>query len=266
MNKQIAFIGCGNMGEAILESLLAKRLFKRSQISVADSRASRRSSIKKAYGIKVYSSNSDAIKGCDIVLLAIKPQNMADLLMELGPKLKEKLIISIAAGVSISYIGKRTGAKRIMRVMPNTPALVGVGISALSSSGAARASDIRISNKIFGSFGEVISLGEKDMDAVTAISGSGPAYFFLLMEAMIGAALSLGINRRVAEALVSQTSLGAAMLQNYTDLHPSVLRKKVTSKGGTTEAALKVFKKRKFESIIRQAITAASKRAKEISK
>lgn len=266
MNKQIAFIGCGNMGEAILKGLLQKKVFKRSQINVSDIRASRRGYIKKAYRVKTHLSNIKAVKTCDIVLLAVKPQDIEGVLKQLKPGLKQKLIITIAAGVSTDYIRRKTGAKRIVRVMSNIPVLAGAGMSVISSADTAGASDIRSSNKIFGSFGKVVFLNEKYMDAVTAVSGSGPAYCFLLMETMIEAAISLGINKRIAERIVSQTVFGACILQNYTDLPPSTLRRKVTSKGGTTEAAIKVFKKHKFKDTVKQAIKAASKRARVLSK
>ncbi|MFH1868660.1 MAG: pyrroline-5-carboxylate reductase [Candidatus Omnitrophota bacterium] len=265
MKKNIAIIGCGNMGEALLKGLLRNALFKKTHIIVSDVRTSRRNYIKKLYKIKVASSSIEAALKSDIIILAVKPQDVVGLLQEIGLHLKNKLIISIAAGITTDTIRKKSNAKRIVRAMPNTPALVGCGITAISSSKGVGASDLNIADNIFRCVGEAVRLKERYIDAVTAVSGSGPAYFFLLTEAMTKAAVSLGIDNRLAKKLTAQTLFGASVLQHVSRLEPSRLREKVTSKGGTTEAALKVFKRRGLEKIVADAIKAAAKRAKELS-
>ena len=232
---------------------------------MSDVRGTRRFYINKRYKVLTTLSNSKAVKKSDIVIFAIKPQGIKCVLRELKPDLKNKLIISIAAAIKIDYIKKAAGAKRIIRVMPNTPALAGYGITAICSDRNVKTSDLKIADEIFGSVGKTVHLKEKYIDAVTAVSGSGPAYFYLLMEAMTEAAISSGINRRIAEGLVSQTALGASVLQQASKLSSSALRKKVTSKGGTTEAALKVFERKGFKEIVKDAIKAAKKRAQQLS-
>ncbi|NQT95944.1 MAG: pyrroline-5-carboxylate reductase [Candidatus Omnitrophica bacterium] len=266
MNKRLAFIGCGNMGEALLKGLLSNKLFSRGEITVSDKSSVRLKFIKKTYRVNAASSNIEAVKKSDILILAVKPQDMASVLAGIAQTAKSKLIITIAAGVTTSYIKQKTGAKRIIRAMPNTPALVGYGITAIVAAKGTTKSDINIVDKIFRSVGDIVHLNEKQIDAVTAVSGSGPAYFFLFMERLTDAAISLGIKRPVAEKLVLQTGLGAAALQHITGTHPKILRNKVTSKGGTTEAALKVFKKKGLEKIVKAAVSAACKKSKQLSK
>ncbi|NQT90117.1 MAG: pyrroline-5-carboxylate reductase [Candidatus Omnitrophica bacterium] len=266
MNKTIAFIGCGNMGEALLRGLIGKGLFRKSSIMASELSSSRRRYIKKTYRIKLTSSNKEAAAKSDIVILAVKPQNMQAVLKELEPVVKKKLIISIAAGITTDFIKDKTGAKRILRVMPNAPALIGCGITAISSARGVSRSDVGAADKIFSCVGEVVHLKESQMDAVTAVSGSGPAYFYLLMEAMMEAALACGLDKRTAEKLVLETAFGSALLQYNCSIHPSKLRKRVTSKGGTTEAALKVFEKRGFAGMVKAVVKAAAKRAKELSR
>lgn len=254
------------MGEALLKSLLSRGLFGRQAITASEIRRARRNYIKRTYRIAVTPSNSEAVNRSDIVILAVKPQNIADVLEELGSLLKTKLIISIAAGINSAFIRNKTGARRIIRVMPNMPALTGCGITAISAERGVSPLDIKVADKIFSSVGETLFIGEKHLDAVTAVSGSGPAYFFLLMEAVIEAAISCGLSRPIAERLTLQTAFGAVSLQHNSQAYPSTLRKKVSSKGGTTEAAVKVFKKRRFKKLVEEAIKAAAKRAKELSK
>lgn len=254
------------MGEALLKGLIGKALFKKAHIIVSDARASRRNQIKKLYRIRVTSSNTEAVKKSNIIVLAVKPQDMPDLLQRLSSQVKNKLIITIAAGITTDFIRKKTNARRIIRAMPNTPALVGCGITAISASKSASISDVKIAEKIFRCVGEVVHLRERYIDVVTAVSGSGPAYFFLLTEAMTKAAVSLGIDSCIAKKLTAQTSFGASVLQHVSRMEPSKLREKVTSKGGTTEAALKVFKRRGLDRIVTDAIKAAVKRAKELSR
>lgn len=265
MNKKIAIIGCGNMGEALLKGLVSKRLFTRSHITISDNRNSRLRYLKKTYRVRVTVSNVEAVNVSDIIILAIKPKDMATVLSEIAEAIKSKLIISKVAGVKVDFIKRKTGAKRVIRVMPNTPALIGFAMTAIASSKKIKSPDTRIAESIYGCVGETILLNEKDMDAVTAVSGSGPAYFFLLMEAMVEAAQSLGLKKSIALKLVTQTAFGASLLQYSLAGEPAILRKNVTSEGGTTEAAIKIFKKKGFNSTVKVALKAAAKRSRQLS-
>jgi len=266
IKKKIAFIGCGNMGKALLNGVATKRLFSNKAITVSDKRDSILKSIKKSYKVDTASSNIEAAKKGDIIILAVKPQDIVSVLKEISDYIESKLIISIAAGVTTSLIKLKSASKRVIRVMPNMPALVGHGVTAISYAKGATSSDISTAKKIFDTVGVTVTVKEKDIDAVTAVSGSGPAYFFMLMENMISSASSLGLKKQIAKELVIQTALGASVLQNCTSQDPAALRRQVTSKGGTTEAALKVFLKRGFEKTVKSALVAAHKRSKELSK
>ncbi len=253
------------MGEALLKGLVSKKLFTRSRIIISDNRDSRLRFIKKNYHVKVTASNIEAVKKSDIIILALKPQDMGSALSEIAEVARTKLIISKAAGVTIDFIKKKTGAKRVVRVMPNTPALIGFAMTAIAAGSGLKKSDIDITESIYACVGETILLNEKDMDAVTAVSGSGPAYFFLLMEAMVDGAQALGLKKDTALKLVTQTAFGASLLQYSLAENPAVLRKNVTSEGGTTEAALEIFKKKEFATTVKIAMTAAAKRSKQLS-
>jgi len=266
VEKKIAFIGCGNMGEAILRGLLAKRLFKKSSVVISDSRSTRARYIKRSYNIRALTSNKEAVRPSSIVMLCVKPQDTAVVLEGIGTLLRDKLVISIVAGITVSYIMRNSNAGKVIRVMPNLAAVVNESVSAMTCGKTLTSGNRKSAEDIFSCIGKVVWLPEKYMNAVTAVSGSGPAYFFLLMESLVKAAGSLGIGQRIAKELVLQTGVGASMLQHSTNVSPSVLRARVTSKGGTTEAALKVFKKRGFEKTIKEAIKAAAERAKELSR
>jgi pyrroline-5-carboxylate reductase len=266
MNSKIAIIGCGNMGQALLRGLFSDRIFSKRDIVVADKQARVRTSISKSYGIKAFCSSVDAVEKSDIVLLAVKPQDFPHLLEDIADAVKGKLVISIAAGIKTQYIMDRVPLKRIVRVMPNLPALAGAGLSAICHSPGANRSDIRIATDIFRSVGEVVYLKEDLLDAATSISGSGPAYFFMLMNSMIDEAVSMGIDKKMAEHMVFCTALGAPALLGFTNNTPADLCKQVASKGGTTEAALKVLKKGMFDRTVKHAIRAAFKRSRELSK
>ena len=266
MKKRIAILGCGNMGEALLKGLVSRKLLTRSHIIVSDNRDSRLRFIKKTYRVRVTASNVKAANSSDIIILAIKPKDMGAVLSEIAQAIKAKLVISNVAGIATDFIKRKTGASRVVRVMPNTPALIGFAMTAIAASKRSKKSDIKIAESIYGCVGETILLNEKDIDAVTAVSGSGPAYFFLLMEAMVDAAQSLGIKRQVALKLVTQTAFGSSLLQYSLAGEPAVLRKNVTSKGGTTEAAIKIFKKKGFGQTVKVALKAAAKKSKQLSR
>ncbi|MHB8104512.1 MAG: pyrroline-5-carboxylate reductase [Dehalococcoidales bacterium] len=263
---RIAFIGGGNMGEAILKSLLEKKLCKPADIAVSDISDSRRDYLKKQYGITVTADNRAAIKDREVVVLAVKPQNIKEVLADFKGLLKpDQLILSIAAGVRIQTISQGAGHNRIVRSMPNTPAQIGLGISGWTATKEVTEKQKSWARDILGAMGKEIYFDDEEyLDKVTAVSGSGPAYVFLFAESLIDGALALGLKQQDAETLVLQTILGAAHLMNESSKAPSELRRNVTSKGGTTERALEIFKKSDIAGIVAKAVKAAYQRAKEL--
>ncbi|OGO19685.1 MAG: pyrroline-5-carboxylate reductase [Chloroflexi bacterium RBG_16_50_11] len=263
---KIAFIGGGNMGEAIIRALLEKQLCQPADISVSDISDDRRQYLQKQYGVTVTASNREAVSGSEVVVLAVKPQNINEVTNNLKGILKaDQLVLSIAAGVRLSAISERTGHRKIVRAMPNTPAQIGLGISGWMATKEVTAKQKSLVKKILGAMGkEIYFEDEGSLDMVTAISGSGPAYFYLFAEALIDGAVELGLNRADAEALVKQTMLGAAHLVDKSGETPAELRRNVTSKGGTTERAIAVFEENDFAGIVGKAVKAAYQRAKEL--
>jgi pyrroline-5-carboxylate reductase len=264
MRKKLAIIGCGKMGEALLKGFIQSRLFNAKDIAVSDKLKPRLRAISRKYRVKTFHSNADAASGADIILLSVKPQDTGCMLAEIAGIIKNKLLISIAAGITTGFIRKLTGAKRVARAMPNMPVLVGSGITALAFSAGFSAFDKKKVQSIFNCVGTTIVIYERYMDAVTAVSGSGPAYVFYLIEAMAKAAVSLGLDKNTAYRLVSGTVFGSSLLQNSLNKCPVSLREDITSKGGTTEAALKIFDERGVDNIIKEAIAAACKRSKQL--
>jgi len=202
-----------------------------------------------------------------VILLAVKPQQMEEVFQEIRPSLDNRpLLISIAAGIPTEWIQKRVPRSvPVVRVMPNTPALVGAGISAIAPGRAAKTKDLQIAKRIFACVGEVVEVPEEWMNAVTAVSGSGPAYFFFLMEQMIRAGIALGLPLQVARRLVLGTAKGAVRLATVSKEEPAFLRARVTSKGGTTEAAFRVFEGAGLADLLQRGIRAAAQRAKELT-
>lgn len=268
LNEKIGFIGCGNMGGAILQGLLQKKVAKPAQIFVHDPFAKNLSKFK----VKVVKTNRDVLNNSQIVILAIKPQELPNLAKELhvgayrNTPLRNKMVISILAGTPISKIRKYLGKNfSIVRAMPNLGAIVGESMTAICGDinvGAYRDTPLRI----FSACGRVIKTSEKYLDLVTAVSGSGPAYFFLLMELLASFAKRSGLSESQANALAIQTALGSAKLAVASKEAPAVLRQRVTSKKGTTDAALKVLFKKQFPKIFHEALKKAVKRAKELSR
>lgn len=261
----IGIIGCGNMGSALIRGILLNRLIAANRLIAWDPDPGKLVPLVRRLRIRKARSNSE-VAMANVILLAVKPQQMEEVLREIRPSLGDRpLVISIAAGISTRWIQSRIGRSvPVIRVMPNTPVLVGAGISAVAAGRSARPKQMKLAQKIFSCVGEVVTLPESAIDAVTAVSGSGPAYFFYLMEEMIEAGVTLGISKAVARRLVLQTAVGAAKLAAVSGEDPSVLRARVTSKGGTTEAAFKVFLKKRLGQTIRQGIQAAVVRAKEL--
>ncbi len=263
---KIAFIGGGNMGEAMLAAVIEKQLSTPQVVSVSDVKEERRKYLKSRYGVVVTASSREAAAGKDVVVLAVKPQNLPEVMSEMKGCLKStQLVLSIIAGAKINTLSRGMGHHRIVRAMPNTPAQVGGGISAWTATADVTAVQRGRAGSILQAMGKEMYFGDEAyLDMATAVSGSGPAYFFLLAESMVDAAVKIGLPREAAEALVSQTMLGSAQLLQKSGKAPAELRKNVTSPGGTTAAALKVFEQGKFSDLVREAVEAAYSRAREM--
>lgn len=265
LNKNICFIGGGNMAQALIGGLLSRGL-PTTRITVSDPVEQIRHVLEEK-GIQTTTDNVEAIKNADVVVLAVKPQVLATVLQPLNGLLSDKLVISIIAGAEIQTISDLIGgSQRIVRVMPNTPALVQTGAHGIYASEAVDAEDRELTSQILAATGLTIWVeNEAQIDAVTAVSGSGPAYFFYLMESMIRAGKNLGLDEKVATALTLQTALGAAQMAITSSNSPAELRKNVTSPNGTTQAALEVFDRAQISQNIQAALAAAQKRSQELA-
>jgi len=266
MESKVVFIGAGNMAEAIVSGMVAGSFCAPEKIIMTDIRPERLADLEKEYGVST-STDNRVVKNAEIVLLAVKPQVMMDVLKGIAPVLrKETLIVSIAAGIPAEKIEAALGGKcRVVRVMPNTPALVGQGASAIAAGANADEADIEVTENILGCVGLTVRVKEKELDAVTALSGSGPAYVFYLLEGMLAAADKMGLDKETARRLALKTVEGAARLMEDTGEAADVLRAKVTSKGGTTEAAVRSLDEAGVKDAIVQALLAAQKRSIELS-
>lgn len=253
----ISIIGAGNMGMAIASGI-------KERVLISDQDASKLRAIKRK-NISTARNNIDLVRQSNIIILAVKPQDIKSVLEEIKPYAKEKLIISIAAGITTLFIEKALGRARVIRVMPNMPAMVGKGISAIASGRFAEDEDVKTAFRIFSGLGEVVEVKEKMMNAVTALSGSGPAYYFLFTHLLAKAGEANGLERDLAYKLARATFIGAAEIIKSKNLPIEELIKKVASKGGTTEAALKVFKQKKLGAIIKKAAKSASRKSSNLT-
>lgn len=259
----IGFIGGGNMAEALIKGMTSQGM---RDILVSEPREERRRYLEESYGVKTTSSNREAASACGVVILAVKPQNMDGVLEEIRDIVtEEKTVVSIAAGITLPYLQSKLRTKKLIRVMPNTPALVQEGMAVLSLCECFSDPEVALVREIFMSVGKVVTLPEKHMDAVTALSGSGPAFVALFVEAMIEAGIKMGLGRDNASELAVQTLIGTAKLLE-TGLPPGKLREMVTSPGGTTAAGLSSFADRDFVSIVVEALAAAQRRAGELGR
>jgi pyrroline-5-carboxylate reductase len=264
--KKVGIIGGGKMGEVLLNGLVSQGLVEAGAIVVSDAVAGRLTELKKAYGVQVTADNKKAVRHGDIIILAVKPQNMAEVLEDIaGVAGKDKLIVSIAAGIPTGFIEARLGTEcRVIRVMPNTPALIGEGAAALASGKKATARDLDAARQIFDAVGITVIVKEDLMDAVTGLSGSGPAYGFVIIEALADAGVRMGLARDIALKLSAQTILGAARLCLESGKHPAELKDMVTSPGGTTIAGLKALEDGRIRATLMAAVEAATLRSKEL--
>jgi pyrroline-5-carboxylate reductase len=266
--KTLGFVGAGNMATALIKGLIQGGSYDKVHLAASDSNEDALNRMRDQFGIKCYSSNLDLLHQSAIVVLSVKPQNIKGVLEEVNEKFRDDhLVISIAAGIPIKMI--RDNINRdipLIRVMPNTPALVQKGISALARGGSAGPEHMAQAIEIFNAVGDTVEVEESMMDAVTALSGSGPGYVFRIMEAMVEAGVSVGLEQKISLRLVLQTFLGAACLAKESSDSLSTLREKVTSPGGTTAAGLGVFDEMGLDDMIKKVVQAARDRSLELGK
>ena len=263
---KIAFIGGGNMGEAMLSAVLDKGLSTPEAISVSDTAAARRQYLEQKYDVTVMSSNRQAIDKGEVVVLAIKPQHLVEVMAELNGQLTQKqLVLSIIAGARIDTLRQGLNHNCVVRAMPNTPAQIGEGISVWTATAEVTEPQKEWAGSILGAMGKEIYVGdEKYIDMATAVSGSGPAYIFLFMESLVDAAVHIGLPRDMAQELVLETMLGSGHFVQRSGKPLAELRRMVTSPGGTTAEALLQLEKGGFSELVKQAVNAAYNKAKRL--
>lgn len=264
---KLGILGTGNMGEALIAGLLNKKVLRANQITGFDLNRSRLGLIGRKYKIRLASSIKNLVQSSDTLLIAVKPQQMKELLFSVKNNLKkQQLILSIAAGIDIKFLEKYLGRdKKIIRLMPNTPALIGLGAASFYLNKNCSKKDRKKTETIFNAVGIALEVKKESLlDGVTGLSGSGPAYVYQFVEALIKGGQKAGLKRDIARRLAEQTVIGAAYMLKKTKAEPQELTAKVTSKGGTTLAGLNVLKRKKFGSIVQQCIGAAARRAREL--
>jgi pyrroline-5-carboxylate reductase len=264
--QTIGFLGTGNMAEALIKGLLAAGLVEPPQVYGSDPRRARCEELTSRFGIHTTTHNLDVVRHAEIVVLSVKPQILPQVLDEVAPHLKpDALVISIAAGTPVAAIERRLPqGTRVVRTMPNTPALVGAGATAIAAGGHATEDDLQIAQRIFDAVGKTVLLDEEQLDAVTGLSGSGPAYVFLIIEALSDAGVKMGLSRYNAQALAAQTVLGSAKLLLETNEHPGRLKDMVTSPGGTAIAGIATLEAGGLRTTLINAVEAATRRSREL--
>lgn len=261
---KLGVIGCGKMGSALIEGIVNSGVCRGSDTIVFDSWLPAAEGLSDKTGGLLAKSNADVVDRADVILLCVKPQGLVDMLNEIGES-RDKLLISIAAGVKIGTIEAAVQNRhRVIRVMPNTPAMVAKGASGFALGADATPEDASVTLTLLQSVGYAVEVKEEDLDAVTALSGSGPAYVFLLVEALVEASMEQGLSGETALRLATATVAGAAEMVETTGENPSVLRENVTSPNGTTFAALESFREDNFKGIVKKALNAARDRSIEL--
>ncbi|HYA26928.1 MAG TPA: pyrroline-5-carboxylate reductase [Thermodesulfovibrionales bacterium] len=259
----IGFVGGGNMAEALIKGMTSHGM---RDILVSEPREERRKHLEESYGVMTTQLNKPVASSCSLIILAVKPQNMPAVLDEIAEVItEEKTVVSIAAGITLPFLQSKLKTKRLVRVMPNTPALVQEGMSVISLCECFSNSEMNIIREIFMSVGRVLTLPEKYMDAVTALSGSGPGFIAFFLETMRDAGVAMGLSREHAEELAVQTFVGTAKLLE-TGMPPEKLREMVTSPGGTTAAGVKTFQEKDLAGVVGAALGAAMRRAEELGR
>ncbi len=266
--KKVGFIGSGNMGEALIKGLTAANVVRGEMIWASDVRGDRLKEIAGTYGIKLAPDNLHLVREADVVIMAVKPQIMAPVLREIASVFsRRKLMISLAAGVSTESIRASLGKDgRLIRVMPNTPALVLEGVTAIAKAEGLEPEDMDVAGEIFSAVGRVVVLDESLMDAVTGLSGSGPAYVALVIESLADGGVKMGLDRITAMTLATQTVLGAAKLLLETRLHPGALKDMVSSPGGTSIAGVAALEEGGIRTTFIKAVERATQRSKELGR
>ena len=261
----IGIIGTGTMGQALIKGLLAQG-FSRRALRAADPKAQTRRDVGRRFRLQVAGDNARVARHSDVLILAVKPQQFPEVLQEIAPHMTRRcLVVSIAAGITLRWLQARLPKTPVIRVMPNLPATIGCGFSAIAPGRTASASHRAIVLELFGAVGEVVELPERYFDAVTAVSGSGPAYLFFLVRVWEEAARRLGLPGPIAVRAIRRTLDGSARLLLDSGEPASVLIGRVASKGGTTEAALKMLEQRRVSAHFAQALQAAARRSRELS-
>lgn len=261
-----SFIGAGKMAEAMIAAMIGSKTLGPHEIFASDIDKDRRDHLKKAYGINVYSNNHVAVGSGQVVFLSVKPQNLEEVLKEIAPDLTRKhLVISIAAGRKISTIEGALKGMRVIRVMPNIACLAGEGMSVFCAGSRVTVEDKKTASSLLACFGKTLELPEEQLDAVTALSGSGPAFLAFLADCMVEAGVEEGLARKHALLLIEQTMLGTAKLLIERDMEPADLIKAVTSAKGTTAAGLQALDRAALVRAVKGAIKAAASRSRELS-
>ena len=262
---KISFIGGGMMGEAIVKSVLSNGVAKPADITASDVSQARRDILKKNYGIKAVASNKEAGKGAEVVVLAVKPQELGKVLGEMKDLTSQQVVLSIVAGATLETIRAGLGHTRLVRAMPNMPAQIGEGMTVWTATAEVNQKQREMAQSILAALGkEIYVSSEKYIDMATAVSGSGPAYVFLVIEALVDAGVHIGLPREMAEKLVVQTVLGSARAVEVMGKHPAELKNMVTSPGGTTTEGLLQLEAGKLRSLLLQAVIAAYNKAKAL--
>lgn len=266
--NKLGIIGTGNMGFALMKTILNNGIVPSDNLIIFDMDTDLTNELKKKFGIKVAKNNEELSRKAENILIAVKPQVIDNVLNEIGPAITdEQTIISIAAGVTINHISKFLDEKvGIIRVMTNTPLLVGAGASAIANNNKIQNDGLEFAKKIFESGGIIVELEETHIDAVTGLSGSGPAYFFVIVEALADGGVKMGLSRKIALKLAAQTALGAGKLLLETQKHPGELKDMVSSPGGTTIAALHELEKEKLRSTLMRAVEVATEKSRSLNK
>ncbi len=267
-DRELALIGGGNMGEAITKGLIAANLVKPQHITVTDIIEARLAELRETYGVRSMLDNAKAVAQADLIILAVKPQDVVPTIQGMAAAVDDqKVVVSIAAGVPTGKIEAAFGKPvRVVRVMPNTPALVLAGAAALCAGRYAMPADVELARTLFGALGKTAIVPEALMDAVTGLSGSGPAYVFVMIEALADGGVKVGLPRDVALTLAAQTVYGAAKLLLETGLHPGELKDRVASPAGTTIAGLQGLEERAFRAAVIDAVERATLRSRELGR
>ena len=269
-NKKLGFIGGGNMAEALIKGLVSTAFFGSKNIFVSEPSKSKCVSLQRKYKVKVIEDNRELGKKCDIIILAVKPQILKEVLCDIRSVVgSDKLLISVAAGIPISIIESalRGDSKKkfsVVRTMPNTPSLVQEGVTAIASSKHVSKADLKIAHNIFEAVGLTVNVEENQIDAVTGLSGSGPAYIFMLIESLSDAGVKMGLSREIANTLTIQTVLGSAILARESGKHPGELKDMVTSPAGTTITGLHALEKGGLRTTLINAVEDATLRSREL--